>query len=133
MVAAVVVSLNAMVTVHGAAWWNVVIVAAGSLLAGLVIGSYIGAPIGADATVCGPTVLAGVIQPAFALLSLAPFGWALRERLERERSAVSAAADVCCRPLFPARPGPSGGAHEAQVWTVQVGLLCLAPLHDAGT
>ena len=50
--AAVVVSLNGMMTVAGAAWWNVLIVATGSLLAGLVVGSYIGAPIGADATVC---------------------------------------------------------------------------------
>jgi hypothetical protein len=50
--AAVVVSMNGMMTVTSAAWWNVVIVAAGSLLTGLVLGSYIGAPIGAEATVC---------------------------------------------------------------------------------
>lgn len=147
--AAVVVSLNGMMTVAGATWCNVVIVAAGSLLAGLVVGSYIGSPIGAEATVCdtrwpllgltglvvatstgqgtlaahlftgaAPTVLAGVIQPAFALLTLALLGWALRERLELERKALSPATDgdagdVCttCRPLFPAGPRPSDGPH----------------------
>jgi hypothetical protein len=146
--AAVVVSLNGMMTVTGPAWWNVLIVAAGSLLAGLVVGSYFGAPIGAEATVCdtrwpvltltglvvatstgqetpaahlftgaAPAVLAGVIQPAIALLSLALLGWAMQERLELERKAASPSADgytgdVCttCRPLFPTRPGPSGGA-----------------------
>ncbi|QCB97466.1 hypothetical protein E5206_11520 [Arthrobacter sp. PAMC25564] len=145
--AAVVVSLNDMTTATGAAWWNVLIVTAGSLLTGLVLGSYLGAPIGAEATVCdtrwpvlgltglviatstgqgtlaaslfagsAPAVLTGVIQPAFALLSLALLGWALRERLELERKAVSPSADgetgdVCttCRPLFPTKPGPSGG------------------------
>ena len=147
--AAIVVSLNGMVTVPGAAWWNVAIVAVGSLLAGLVVGSFMGSPIGAGATVCdtrwpllgltglvvatstgqgslaaylftgtASAVLAGVIQPVFALLSLALLGWALRERLELERRAVSSAAhgdtgDVCttCRPLFPVRPGPSGAPH----------------------
>jgi hypothetical protein len=142
--AGVVASLNGMVTAPGAAWWNVAIVAAGSLLAGLVVGSYVGAPIGAEATVCdtrwpllgltglvvatsagqgnlaahlftgtAPTVLAGVIQPAFALLSMALLGWALWERLELERRAAAPAADgdtgdVCtaCRPLFPVPPGP---------------------------
>ncbi|MCY0905821.1 hypothetical protein [Arthrobacter sp. H14-L1] len=134
-----------MMTVVGAPWWNIMIVAAGSLLAGLVAGSYIGAPIGAGATVCdtrwpvlgltglvvatstgqkalaahlftgtAPAVLAGMIQPAFALLSLALLGWALRERLQLERKAVSPSTDgdtgdVCttCRPLFPTKPGPS--------------------------
>ncbi|GAC1459013.1 MAG: hypothetical protein PVSMB10_16630 [Pseudarthrobacter sp.] len=145
--AAGVLSLNAMMSVTGAPSWNVVIVAAGSLLAGLVAGSYIGAPIGAEATLCdtrwpllgltglvigtstgqgtlaahlftgaAPEVLAGVIQPAFALLSVALLGWALRERLELERKAVSAATeadagDACttCRPLFPTRTKPSPG------------------------
>lgn len=35
-----------------AAWWTVPAIAAGSLLAGLVVGSYVRAPIGAEATVC---------------------------------------------------------------------------------
>ncbi|QCO98274.1 hypothetical protein FCN77_11940 [Arthrobacter sp. 24S4-2] len=145
--AAVVLSMNGMMTVTGPAWWNAVVVAVGSILAGLVVGSYIGAPIGAEATVCDarwpifgltglvlatstgqetlaahlftgadPAVQAEVIQPAFALLSLALLGWALRERLELERKAVSPSADgdtggVCttCRQLFPTRPGPPGG------------------------
>ncbi|MEC5193369.1 MULTISPECIES: hypothetical protein [unclassified Arthrobacter] len=147
--AAVVVSVNGMMAGAGAAWWNVVIVAAGSILAGLLVGSYVGAPIGAEATVCdtrwpvlgltglviatstgqdtlathlfsgaAPAVLAGVIQPAFALLALALLGWALRERLELERNAVTSSDDgdesgVCttCRPLFPTKPGPSGNPH----------------------
>ena len=145
--AAVVVSMNGMTAETGAAWWNIVIVAAGSLLAGLVVGSYVGAPIGAEATVCdtrwpvlgltglviatsagqgslaahlftgaAPAVLAGVIQPAFALLALTLLGWALRERLELERNVVasstsgdSGAMCTTCRPLFPTKPGPSGG------------------------
>lgn len=50
--AAVVVSVTGMTAGAGAAWWNIVIVAAGSILAGLVVGSYIGAPVGAEARVC---------------------------------------------------------------------------------
>lgn len=144
--AAVVVSTNGMMTAAGAPWWSFVLVGAGSLLAGLVVGSYISAPIGAEATVCDtrwpligltglvlststgeeslaahlftgapPAVLAGVIQPAFALLSFALLGWALRERLGLERTAVSPVAgkdadDACttCRPLFPTKPGLKG-------------------------
>lgn len=143
--AAVVVSMNGMMTPPGAVWWNAVIIAAGSILAGLIVGSYLGAPIGAEATVCdtrwpvigltgmviststgqgtlaaqlfpgaAPAVLAGVIQPAFALLSLVLLGWALRARLELERTTVTPSTegddgDVCttCRPLFPTKAGPS--------------------------
>ena len=50
--AAVVVSMNGMMGPPGAVWWNAVIVAAGSVLTGLVVGSYVDAPIGAEATVC---------------------------------------------------------------------------------
>lgn len=145
--AAVVVSMNGMTTEAGAAWWNIVIVAAGSILAGLILGSYLDAPIGAEATVCdtrwpligltglviatstgqgtlaahlftgaAPAVLAGVIQPSFALLSLALLGWALRERLNLERTALTPSTggdtgDVCtnCRPLFPTKTGTSRG------------------------
>lgn len=119
-------------------------IAAGSILAGLIFGSYLDAPIGAEATVCdtrwpliglagiviasstgqeslaahlfigaAPAVLAGAIQPAFALLSLALLGWALRNRLELERTAVTPSTDgdegVCttCRPLLPTKSGPS--------------------------
>lgn len=130
-------------TPPGAAWWNTVIVAAGSILAGLIVGSYLGAPIGAEATVCDtrwpvigltgmviatstgqgtltahlfagavPAVLAGVIQPGFALLSL--LGWALRACLDLERKAVNPSTDggdvrTTCRPLLPTTAGPSRG------------------------
>ncbi|WP_312182921.1 hypothetical protein [Arthrobacter sp.] len=50
--AAVLVSLNGMITGAGAAWWNLVIAAPGLLLAGLVVGSYFAAPIGAEASLC---------------------------------------------------------------------------------
>ncbi|WP_427170274.1 hypothetical protein [Arthrobacter sp. 92] len=143
--AAVVVSMNGMMSQIGAVWWNAVIVAAGSVLAGLIVGSYLGAPIGVEATVCdtrwpmigltglviatstgqgtlaahlftgaAPIVLAGVIQSAFAFLSLALLAWALQERLQLERTALTAstgrdAGDGCtsCRPLFPTKPGTS--------------------------
>jgi len=145
--AAVVVSMNGMMGPPGAVWWNAVIVAAGSVLTGLVVGSYVDAPIGAEATVCdtrwpligltglviatstgqgtlaahlftgaAPLVLAGVIQPSFALLSLALLGWALRERLQLERTALTPSTggdsgEVCtsCRPLFPTKTGTSRG------------------------
>lgn len=67
-------------------------------------------------TGAAPVVLAGVIQPAFALLSLGLLGWALRERLKLERTALTPstggdAGDVCtsCRPLFPTKTGASRG------------------------
>lgn len=144
--AAVVVAANGMMTETAATWWSFVVLAAGSLLTGLVAGSYIGAPIGAEATLCdlrwpvlgltglvvatstgqgslaahlftgaAPAVLAGVIQPAFAVLSVALLRWALRERLELERKTASPpdgdSGDVCttCRPLFPTRPRSEGG------------------------
>lgn len=50
--AAVVVATNGMMTETAATWWSFVVLAAGSLLTGLVAGSYIGAPIGAEATLC---------------------------------------------------------------------------------
>jgi hypothetical protein len=123
-----------------AVWWCVPVIAAGSLLAGLVFGSYVRAPIGAEATVCdtrwpllglaglalgtspgpdgllaylfswaAPAVLAAVIQPAVALASLALLGWALRLRLDLERTALPPpgeapfGGEACpsCRPLFP--------------------------------
>ncbi|PVZ52178.1 hypothetical protein [Arthrobacter sp. H-02-3] len=48
--AAVVVSTNGMMTAVGAPWWSFVIGGAGWLLAGLVVGSYISAPVGVEAT-----------------------------------------------------------------------------------
>lgn len=44
--AAVVVSMNGMTGPTVAVWWNAVIVAAGLVLAGRIVGSYLGAPIG---------------------------------------------------------------------------------------
>ena len=38
--------------VAGSAWWSITVIAAGTLLAGLTVGSYLGPPIGAEATVC---------------------------------------------------------------------------------
>ncbi len=145
--AVVVESTNGMMGPTGAVWWHAVIVAAGSVLAGLIVGSYLSVPIGAEATVCdtrwpligltglviatstgqgtlaahlftrtAPVILAGVIQPAFAFLSLALLGWTLRERLQLERTALTPStggdsSDVCtaCRPLFPTKTGTSRG------------------------
>ncbi len=143
--AAAVVSVNGMLIATAIPWWSLAILAAGAVLTGLILGSYVRAPIGADATLCdtrwpvigliglalatsagpgtlathlfagaAPWILAGVIQPVFAVLSLGLLAWALRERLTLERWAVAppGAGDpagdcVSCRPLFPARP-PKG-------------------------
>lgn len=125
-----------------AVWWCVPVITAGSLLAGLVFGSYVQAPIGAGATVCDtrwpllglaglalgtspgpdsllaylfswapPAVLAAVMQPAVALASLALLGWALRLRLDLERTALAPPGEApfggeacpACRPLFSGR------------------------------
>ena len=140
--AAAVVSVNGMLTATAIPWRSLAFLAAGAVLTGLVLGSYVRAPIGAEATLCdtrwpvigliglalatstgpgtlathlfagaAPWVLAGVIQPVFALLAIGLVAWALRERLTLERWAMAppcdsdqAAACVSCRPLFPARP-----------------------------
>ncbi|MEO5315227.1 hypothetical protein PV772_14095 [Pseudarthrobacter sp. CC12] len=109
-------------------WTGYVFVAAGSILAGLLAGSYVGAPIGAAATFCDlrwPVAgLLGLVwantyrgdqppaQIAVGILALAVMAWALRARLELERRVSlapdpgNAEAEVCtdCRPLFPAKP-----------------------------
>ena len=41
-----------MLTGADAAWWNLLLAVPGLLLAGLVVGSYFAAPIGAEATLC---------------------------------------------------------------------------------
>ena len=145
-----------------AAWWSVPAIAAGALLAGLIVGSYVRAPIGAEATLCdtrwpvlglaglalgtspgpdsllaylfswaAPAVLGAVIQPAVSLASLALLGWALRLRLDLERSAlapddgatVGAGSCPTCRPLFPpARGGAYAGGdalHQTGAHTVR--------------
>lgn len=110
-----------------APWWNYALAAVGSGLIGLVVGSYIDAPIGAEATLCDtrwPTlglialylatdirsvepVLTGVVRPVVALAAIALLAWALRERLVSEHQATAdagtedGAACTTCRPLFP--------------------------------
>lgn len=144
--ASAVVSVNGMLTAPAIPWWSLAFLAAGAVLTGLVLGSYVRAPIGAEATLCdtrwpvigliglalatstgpgtlathlfagaAPWVLAGVIQPVFALLALGLLAWALRDRLSLERWAMApsdgdpAAACVSCRPLFPPARHRSGG------------------------
>ncbi len=148
--AAVLVSSNIGGWATGAIWFALPVITAGSLLAGLIVGSYVHAPIGAEATLCdtrwpllglaglaaattpgpdsliaylfswaAPALLGAVIQPAIALASVALLGWALRVRLDLERTVLAPAADgttpgtaVCptCRPLF--RPGFPPGSPE---------------------
>ncbi len=139
--AAAVVSVNGMLSATAVPWWSLAFLAAGAVLTGLILGSYVRAPIGAEATLCdvrwpvigliglvlatstgpgtlathlfagaAPWVLAGVIQPVFALLALSLLAWALRERLRLERWAMAPPGEgdptgdcPSCRPLFPAR------------------------------
>lgn len=90
------------------AWWAVPAAAAGSILIGLVVASYIGTPIGADATLCdtrwpvfglialyvatdarsAAPVLTGITRPVVAVAALVLLVWALRERLASERRAT---------------------------------------------
>ena len=124
---------NGMISGTGTGWTGYALVAAGSVLAGFLAGSYVNAPIGAAATLCDlrwPVLgLFGVVwasstrealpsvQVAVGLLSVAVMAWALYGRLELERRATLGRSgspdsdiDVCtdCRPLFPARPRPQG-------------------------
>lgn len=146
-VAAAVISMNGMMTASQTPWWNIAAVTIGSLLAGLVVGSYVGAPIGAQATVCdtrwpilgiaglvlatpsapanvsthllsgaSPTVLAGAVQAVIAIVSLALLMWAVGERFELERKAVSPSTSMesgescaSCSPLFPSKLGAPRG------------------------
>lgn len=116
-------------------WWSYALAAVGSGLIGLVVGSYIGAPIGADATLCDTRwpvlglialylatdlrsvepVLTGAVRPAVGLAAIALLAWALRERLVSEHQATADAGTedgatcTTCRPLFP-RSLPRGAA-----------------------
>lgn len=111
----------------GGPWWSYALTAVGSGLIGLVVGSYIDAPIGAEATLCDTRwpalglialylatdirsvepVLTGVVRPVVALAAIALLAWALRERLVSEHQAMAdagtedGAACTTCRPLFP--------------------------------
>lgn len=126
--AAFLLAATGMAAVPTSGWTGYVFVAAGSILAGLLAGSYVGAPIGAAATFCDlrwPVAgLLGLVwantyrgdqppvQIAVGVLALAVMAWALRARLELERQVSlapdpeNAEAEVCtdCRPLFPAKP-----------------------------
>jgi len=105
-------------------------VAVGSVLAGLIVASYVGTPIGADATLCdtrwpvlglvalslatdlrsAEPLLTGAVRPVVALAAVALLAWALVERLASERRATAPVAsdtapadgEACttCRPLF---------------------------------
>lgn len=131
LAAIILLAANGMIAGAGTGWTGYALVAAGSVLAGFLAGSYVGAPIGAAATLCDlrwPVLgLFGAVwatsarealpavQIAVGLLSLAVMAWALRGRLELERRATlersgapDSDVDACtdCRPLFPARPRP---------------------------
>ena len=116
-----------------AAWWTVPATVAGSALIGLIVSSYLGTPIGADATLCDTRwpvlglialyltteihslepVFSGMVRPALAAVAVALLIWALYERLDSEqkasRAAMNGSADgetcTTCRPLF-SRPAP---------------------------
>lgn len=111
-----------------AGWTGFVSVAAAAILAGLLAGSYVEAPIGAAATFCdlrwpveglfgtiwanSPREAQPPVQIAVGVLALAVMVWALHARLQLERRATlaqgaeNADLEVCtdCRPLFPAKP-----------------------------
>ncbi len=113
-----------------ALWGTVAVTALGASLIGLIVASYIGAPIGADATLCDTRwpalglialyltteirsldpVVSGAARPVLAAAALTLLFWALRERLASERRATtrnessgSTEGEVCatCTPLFP--------------------------------
>lgn len=121
----------------GPLWWTMLVAAPGSGLIGLIVSSYVGTPIGADATLCDTRwpglgllalyvttevrsldpLVSGAARPVLAAAALALLVWALRERLSRERRATepsdptdSPEGEVCttCTPLFPrARTRPA--------------------------
>ena len=129
LAAVFLMAANGMIAGTGTGWTGFAVVGAGSILAGLLAGSYVNAPVGAAATLCDlrwPVLgLFGVVwassarealpaaQAAVGILSLAVMAWALHGRLELERRVTLARsgspdADACtdCRPLFPAKPRP---------------------------
>ncbi|TFD54445.1 hypothetical protein E3T55_03135 [Cryobacterium frigoriphilum] len=106
-----------------APWWALPVVVVGSALAALVVASYVGTPIGADATLCDtrwpalgltglylatelrslePVLGAstdGPVRPVVALAAIGLLVWALRARLMTEHRATAAlAADVDAQP-----------------------------------
>jgi hypothetical protein len=110
-----------------ALWWTVAATALGASLIGLIVASYIGTPIGAEATLCDARwpalglialylttevrsldpVVSGAARPVLATAALTLLIWALRERLASERRATtrnesSTEGEACttCTPLF---------------------------------
>ena len=130
LAAVFLMTANGMFSGGGTGWTGYALVGAGSILAGLLVGSFVNAPIGAAATLCDlrwPTLgLFGAVwasstreavpvaQIAVGLLSLAVMAWALHGRLELERKVTLGRnpqdndVDACTdrRPLFPAKPRP---------------------------
>ncbi|MHB1172079.1 MAG: hypothetical protein ACYCZY_06235 [Lacisediminihabitans sp.] len=99
-------------------WWIYTVTVVGAGAIGLVVASYIEAPIGAEATLCdvrwpgvslialylatdlrtAAPILGDMARPAVAVAALAVLTWALIERLGRERRAVARRAqqDTAC-------------------------------------
>ncbi|MEO6200496.1 MAG: hypothetical protein ABIX44_04950 [Cryobacterium sp.] len=110
-------------------WWASAAAAAGAILIGLIGASYVGTPIGADATLCDTRwpvlglialylasdlrtavpLITGIARPAITIAAIALLVWALLERLRSERRAVADDGEVCttCRPVFPRASGRS--------------------------
>ena len=90
-------------------WWSIPAGVVGSILIGLIIASYIGTPIGADATLCDTRwpgfglialflatdartivpILTGITRPVVAVAAMVLLVWALRERLASERRTTA--------------------------------------------
>ena len=116
--------------VSDALWWRVAATVFGASVIGLIVASYFGTPIGADATLCDARwpalglvalyltteahsldpVVSGAARPVLATAALTLLIWALREQLASERLATtrsessdSTEGEVCttCTPLFP--------------------------------
>ncbi|MDI3210865.1 hypothetical protein [Arthrobacter sp. AL12] len=129
LAATFLLAANGMMAGAGTGWTGYALVGAGSILAGVLAGSYVNAPIGAAATLCDlrwPALgLFGAVwsssarealpaaQIAVGILSLSVMAWALHGRLELERKVTLGRSgspdddvDVCtdCRPLFHAKP-----------------------------
>ncbi|MBG6214019.1 hypothetical protein RCH23_001941 [Cryobacterium sp. CAN_C3] len=107
-----------------ALWGTVAVTALGASLIGLIVASYIGTPIGADATLCDTRwpalglialyltteirsldpVVSGAARPVLIAAVLTMLVWDLRERRANTRceSSESAEGGVCatCVPLF---------------------------------
>ena len=128
----------------GALWFTVAATALGASLIGLIVASYVGTPIGADATLCDTRwpalglialylttevrsldpIVSGAARPVLAAAALTLLIWALRERLVSERRATtrresseSAEGEVCttCTPLFPR--SRKVGPRTPSIWT----------------